>query len=187
MTVKPAMTMETIDISLIKMFSDGPEVSLKGSPTVSPTTVAWWDEEFLPPKWPSSTYFFALSQARVVPGTAGIGQEDGEDEARAEAAGQEADHGGGAKQRAHQHRHHNREDAREDHLVLGRLGGNAYAGGIIRPLLSFQDTRNLAELAADLHDHLFGRAAHGVHRQTAEQEGHHRADENTHEHLRIHQ
>lgn len=39
-TVSPAMTMETIDISLIRMLSDGPEVSLNGSPTVSPTTVA---------------------------------------------------------------------------------------------------------------------------------------------------
>jgi len=39
-TVSPAMTMLTIDISLIKMFRLGPEVSLKGSPTVSPTMVA---------------------------------------------------------------------------------------------------------------------------------------------------
>ena len=39
-TVKPAITMDTIDISLIKILSEGPEVSLKGSPTVSPTTVA---------------------------------------------------------------------------------------------------------------------------------------------------
>lgn len=35
-----AMTSETIDISLIRMFIDGPEVSLKGSPTVSPVTEA---------------------------------------------------------------------------------------------------------------------------------------------------
>lgn len=37
--------METILISLIRMFKLGPEVSLKGSPTVSPTTVALWDLE----------------------------------------------------------------------------------------------------------------------------------------------
>lgn len=30
----------TIDINLIKILSAGPEVSLKGSPTVSPTTAA---------------------------------------------------------------------------------------------------------------------------------------------------
>ena len=39
-TVRPAMTMLTIDISLMRMLRLGPEVSLKGSPTVSPTMVA---------------------------------------------------------------------------------------------------------------------------------------------------
>lgn len=39
-TVRPAITMLTIDMSLMRMLSDGPLVSLKGSPTVSPTTVA---------------------------------------------------------------------------------------------------------------------------------------------------
>jgi len=34
------MTMLTIDISLIRMFRLGPDVSLKGSHTVSPTMVA---------------------------------------------------------------------------------------------------------------------------------------------------
>ena len=38
--VKPAITMLTIDISLIKIFRLGPLVSLNGSPTVSPTIVA---------------------------------------------------------------------------------------------------------------------------------------------------
>ena len=39
-TVRPAITILTIDISLIRMFNEGPDVSLNGSPTVSPTTVA---------------------------------------------------------------------------------------------------------------------------------------------------
>ena len=39
-TVSPAITMLTIDISLMRMLSDGPLVSLNGSPTVSPTMVA---------------------------------------------------------------------------------------------------------------------------------------------------
>ena len=38
--VRPAITMLTIDMSLMRMLRLGPEVSLKGSPTVSPTTVA---------------------------------------------------------------------------------------------------------------------------------------------------
>ncbi len=35
-----ALTKETTETSLIRMFMVGPEVSLKGSPTVSPTTAA---------------------------------------------------------------------------------------------------------------------------------------------------
>ena len=35
-----AITRLTIAMTLIRMFIDGPEVSLKGSPTVSPTTAA---------------------------------------------------------------------------------------------------------------------------------------------------
>ena len=61
--VKPAITMLTIDMSLMRILSDGPEVSLKGSPTVSPTMVALWANEPLPPKLPSSTIFLALSHA----------------------------------------------------------------------------------------------------------------------------
>ena len=38
-------------------------MSLKGSPTVSPTTAALWASEPLPPQFPSSMYFLALSQA----------------------------------------------------------------------------------------------------------------------------
>ena len=38
--ISPANTMETMDSSLIRMLTEGPAVSLKGSPTVSPTTAA---------------------------------------------------------------------------------------------------------------------------------------------------
>ncbi len=40
LTVKPAITIDTMLINLMRILSDGPDVSLKGSPTVSPTTVA---------------------------------------------------------------------------------------------------------------------------------------------------
>ena len=62
-TVRPAITMLTIDMSLIRMLRDGPDVSLNGSPTVSPTIVALWANEPFPPKFPSSIFFLALSQA----------------------------------------------------------------------------------------------------------------------------
>ncbi len=44
-----ANTIETIDNSFIRIFIDGPEVSLKGSPTVSPTTAALCCSLPLPP------------------------------------------------------------------------------------------------------------------------------------------
>ena len=40
-----ANTSDTIVITLMRMFMAGPEVSLKGSPTVSPTTAALWQSE----------------------------------------------------------------------------------------------------------------------------------------------
>jgi hypothetical protein len=55
--------------SLIKMFKDGPEVSLSGSPTVSPITAALCSSDpfFLTypstVNYPDSMYFLALSQA----------------------------------------------------------------------------------------------------------------------------
>lgn len=47
--IRPENTMETVEHSLIRMFREGPEVSLKGSPTVSPTTAALCWSEPLPP------------------------------------------------------------------------------------------------------------------------------------------
>jgi len=44
-----ANTRDTTVISLIRMLMDGPEVSLNGSPTVSPTMAATWASEPLPP------------------------------------------------------------------------------------------------------------------------------------------
>mmetsp|Transcript_3243 Transcript_3243/g.10111 ORF Transcript_3243/g.10111 Transcript_3243/m.10111 type:complete len:288 (-) Transcript_3243:1611-2474(-) len=69
---KSHMTSETIAMSFIRMLSAGPEVSLSGSPTVSPTTAALWHSPPLrwttPPtsRQPFSTYFLALSQAPPV-------------------------------------------------------------------------------------------------------------------------
>mmetsp|Transcript_22617 Transcript_22617/g.70070 ORF Transcript_22617/g.70070 Transcript_22617/m.70070 type:complete len:259 (-) Transcript_22617:1703-2479(-) len=47
--------------SFMRMFRAGPEVSLKGSPTVSPTTAALWSSVPLRPLF--SIHFLALSQA----------------------------------------------------------------------------------------------------------------------------
>ena len=63
-----AITKETILINLIRIFIEGPLVSLKGSPTVSPVTDALCASEplysILPfISAPFSKDFFALSQA----------------------------------------------------------------------------------------------------------------------------
>ena len=42
---KSAKTREMIAMSFMRMLSAGPEVSLRGSPTVSPTTAALWHSE----------------------------------------------------------------------------------------------------------------------------------------------
>src|SRR5205085_1145929 len=53
----------TMLMILMSGLTAGPAVSLYGSPTVSPVTAALCASEPLPPWWPSSMYFFALSQA----------------------------------------------------------------------------------------------------------------------------
>src|SRR3546814_18109422 len=63
-----AIINETIDISLMRIFMDGPDVSLNGSHTVSPVTEALWASAPLYSIWPlistpASNDFFALSQA----------------------------------------------------------------------------------------------------------------------------
>src|SRR5688572_20108268 len=64
-----ASTSVIVASSLISTCSDGPAVSLNGSPTVSPTTAALCGSDFLPTTTPStlnsplSMYFLALSHA----------------------------------------------------------------------------------------------------------------------------
>src|SRR5881227_77639 len=57
--IRIATMFTTLIIGLIA----GPAVSLYGSPTVSPVTEAAWANDPLPPRFPSSINFFALSHA----------------------------------------------------------------------------------------------------------------------------
>ena len=80
MTIKVPKTNDVIAISFIKIFIDGPLVSLRGSPTVSPHTAAECslspfltnseDPSFIYSgkrrNKPASTYFLALSHAPPV-------------------------------------------------------------------------------------------------------------------------
>ena len=55
------ITKVIVETSFIKIWSDGPAVSLHGSPTVSPVTAAKWTSCFFHPWYVQ--YFFVLSQA----------------------------------------------------------------------------------------------------------------------------
>jgi len=69
---KGAKTKDKMADNLMRMFKEGPEVSFKGSPTVSPITAALCSSEpfFLITSpslnFPDSIYFLALSQAPPV-------------------------------------------------------------------------------------------------------------------------
>ena len=82
-TKADANTRLTMVMTLIKMFIDGPEVSLNGSPTV------------LRPLRPVPIATFATMVAGldvllgVVPGATGVGHEDGEAEPTDQGAGQD--------------------------------------------------------------------------------------------------
>merc|ERR1719326_1519795 len=58
-----AITSEMTDMSLIRMLSAGPDVSLNGSPTVSPTTVASKCSLSVLLRPSCLAYFLALSHA----------------------------------------------------------------------------------------------------------------------------
>ncbi len=56
LTVRPTITIATIDISLIRILRLGPDVSLNGSPTISPTTAALCTSLPFPPRYPNNAF-----------------------------------------------------------------------------------------------------------------------------------
>ena len=175
--IRPENTMDTVEHSLMRIFRDGPEVSLKGSPTVSPTTAALW-------------HFGALAAVvaalnillGVVPGTAGVGHEHRHGKAGDGHAAQQAHHAGGAQHQASSQRHDDGQQGRHHHLMQGTLGAQGHAGGVVRVCLVLHDARDLLELAADLHHDGLGRLLHRAHGEGGEDEGQHGADEHAHQH-----
>ena len=70
---------------------------------------------------------------------------------------------------------------------MSPLRRDLHATCIIGSRLSLQDTFDFAELTAHLIHHALCGTSHGVHRQPAEQEGHHGPDKRTDQYVRIHQ
>ena len=73
-----------MDMSLSRMLSAGPEVSLNGSPTVSPTTAA---AVLVGPLAAEMTGFDVL--LGIVPGAAGVRHHNGEEKTGGDGADQE--------------------------------------------------------------------------------------------------
>ena len=71
--------------------------------------------------------------------------------------------------------------------MLRTLGRDRHATSIIGIRFAFEDTFDRLELTTHLFYHLLSCTTYGVHRQTAEQEGHHRADKDTDEYDRVHE
>ena len=107
----------TMLMILISGLTAGPAVSLYGSPTVSPVTAALWASLPLPPKWPSSMYFLALSQA---PPPVHIEMATNRPVTMVPISMPPS--AAGPEQQAHQHRRDHRQQRRHDHLLDGRRG-----------------------------------------------------------------
>ena len=114
--------METVEHSLIRMFREGPEVSLKGSPTVSPTTAALWLLGAL------AAVVAALDVLLgVVPSAAGVGHEHGHGEAGDGHAAQQTHDAGGAEDQAGDDGHDDGQQSGSDHLMQSALGAQSHA------------------------------------------------------------
>ena len=123
----------------------------------------------------------------IVPGTTGVGHEDGQHEAGTEAADEQAYH---ARYTEYQSRHDGSHDGQQrgyDHFALSSLGRDGHAAFVVGFGLAGEDALDFAELAAHLLDHVCGGTTYGVHGQSAEEEGHHRTDEHAREHFGVHQ
>ena len=165
--------------SFTRTWSDGPAVSLNGSPTVSPTTAAACASDPLPRTLPCVVLEVARLDVLlgVVPRAAAVVEDGGEEDAGDRADHQEAGDGLVAEEDADEDRRGDRDDAGGDHLPQGGLGGDVDDPGVVRALGVVHDPGHLAELAADLDDDRLGRLAHRADGERAEEVHEHRADQ----------
>ena len=122
----------------------------------------------------------------VIPGTAGVGHEYGQYETTGKTAGQQAEHAGNTHDETRSHGNHHGDERGNNHLTLSTLGGDTHAAGVVSLLAALEHVL-VAQLAAYFFHHALGSATHGVHGQTAEQEGKHGTNEDTQQHLRVHE
>ncbi len=125
----------------------------------------------------------------VVPGPAGIGHRNRQQEAGTESSDQEPTQCIGPEEGNHSHRNRNddRQQAGQYHFFQRCLGGNINAPGIIRFGFAGHDPLYLMPLAAYLIDHQHSCPAHGIHGQRAEKEDHQSTYQYTTDDFRIKQ
>ena len=179
-TTAAAISSETRFITLSSGLIAGPAVSLNGSPTVSPMIVASWAGEPLPPWLPSSTSFFALSQAppELARNTA-IRVPVPIAPARKPASGPTPRPKPTAIGRQ------DRQQAGRGQLAQRVAGADVDDLAVLRTAGALHDPGDLPELAAHLEDDRAGGAADGVDRQAGEQEHHGRTEEHADQHVGV--
>ncbi len=120
--------------SLTSTWSDGPAVSLNGSPTVSPTTAAAWAPVFLP----MHVAVLVLEVAGldvllgVVPGAAAVVEDGGQQDAGDGADHQQAGDRLVAEQKADDDRRADGDDAGQDHLPQRGAGRDVDDARVVR-------------------------------------------------------
>ena len=121
----------------------------------------------------------------VVPGSTGIGHGERKQHAAKQRAAQHPAQRFGADAEPDHPRCGDRDDTRENHLAQRRCGGDVDAALGVGLGRAFEQTGDLAELPANLVDHLERRLADRIHRQRAEIERDHPADEDADEHVGV--
>ena len=113
----------------------------------------------------------------VIPGTAGIGHEDGEQEAGNGSTGQHTHNALEAEDQTHNDGGHDADDGGQDHLVQGGLGAEVNAAGIVRIRLAVHQADDLLELTTNLYHDGLGGTADRLHGECGKDEGQAGADE----------
>ena len=114
----------------------------------------------------------------IVPGTSGIGHEDGEQEAGDKSPGKEAAQGLDVDE-ADREWERNRQSARNEHLPQSRRRADVDAPGVVGlgRRIALSQARDLAELAPYFFDHLVGSPSDGLDRQGCKQKREHGTQE----------
>ena len=121
----------------------------------------------------------------VVPGTSGVRHEDRHQNAGHQNAGQEAAEGTRAEGESDHHGGHDSHGSGQHHPLDGGRSRDVDTARSVGSSGALEETGDLAELAANLFDHLHRRFTHGVHGHGREQERHHAANEESTHHERV--